>query len=136
MPKQLELAAKYLEAADRYRDMLDAGRADDARRLSERAGQGEGRGGGVGRAAVASRPAAPPAQPHRSRRRPRPQTVSECAVRIGGAGAAVRPGRARTRSAPSVDLRQRARWLLHEAREKLHQGTTTRPSARRTRRRP
>ena len=32
------------------------------------------------------------------------------------------PGRRRIRSLPTVDTRQRARWLLHEAREQLHLG--------------
>ena len=111
---QLELAAKYLQAASSYRDQLqpDEQATLDAY-LKELA---------KAKSTVASAPA--PASPV-SATQPsaaasaRPQPVALGAARPG----APAPGPTSPNQVPpSIDTKQRARWLLHEAREQLQLG--------------
>jgi len=106
---QLDLSSKYLQAADTYRDQLqpDEQATLDAY-LKELA---------KAKAAVGSAPAAAPAAP--SGARPQPATAAAAAER--GSATPSSPVIA-NQVPPSVDIKQRGRWLLHQAREQLHLG--------------
>ena len=122
---QLELASKYLQAADTLSRSASTGRAGHARRLFERTGQGEGRGG---------RGAPRPPRP----RRHAPAVGAAAAGAAGGrrcrlAQLPLAPAAARSSRRRQPIVKQRGRWLLHEAREQLHWATTTWPSTRSTR---
>ncbi len=119
---QLENAAKYLEAADRYRDMLTT---DEQSTLDAYLKElGKARAAVAASAAAATAPAAvapsagAPAQVPAAAARPQPYSTAPASRGPTGVGGL----QVRSRSAPSADTRQRARWLLHEAREKLIQG--------------
>ncbi len=112
--KQLELASKYLEAADRYRDMLksdeqtmlDAYLKELAKAKAEMASTSAG--------AEAPRAAAP-AQAPVAATRPQPTSTAAATAVPSSAGGPAGPDQI----GPAVNARARARWLLHEAREQL-----------------
>ena len=108
---QLDLASKYLQAADTYREQLqpDEQATLDAY-LKELA---------KARSALASRAASPSATPEVPTGRP-VSPAAPVGVRPVVATAA-NPAIADQNPA-SADTRQRGRWLLHEAREQLHLG--------------
>ena len=116
--KALEKAAKYLEAADRYRDMLTA----EEQKLLEAYMKelGNARAAVAASAAPAVAPSGgAPTQAPAGAARPQPSPgapVDRMAPSPRGPAGPDQIG-------PSADLRARARWLLHEAREKINQGS-------------
>ena len=109
---QLDLASKYLQAADTYRDQLqpDEQATLDAY-LKELA---------KARSALTSRTASPSATPAVPAGRP---VAAAPAIGVRPAAAtAASPAVANQNPPASAETRQRGRWLLHEAREQLHLG--------------
>ena len=114
---QLELAAKYLQAADRYRDMLEP---DERMTLDAYLKE-------LGKAKAAMASAAPGAMPTAARPAAAPQPVSAPPQTFSKVGADRGPANAGNPAGldqigPNVDTRQKARWTLMKAREELHQG--------------
>jgi type II secretory pathway component GspD/PulD (secretin) len=112
---QLDLASKYLSAADTYRDQLQPGEQAmlDAylRELTKAKASVES----AGPAGAPSTAAATASDRIASNQPPATRTES-----IGRPAAEA--NRADSAAAASTDLKQRGRWLLHEAREQLHLG--------------
>ncbi|MGP0069350.1 MAG: hypothetical protein ACLQGP_37835, partial [Isosphaeraceae bacterium] len=118
---QFDLASKYLEAANRYRDMLQ----DDERSmldayLKELADVRRANHAGPGEVTQAAAPASP-AAPMVSAPSPAVSAASPGAPvaspgPVASAGGIARPG-----MSPS-EAKQRGRWLLHEGREQLLRG--------------
>ena len=113
---QFDLAAKYLDAAQMYRDQLQA---DEQTRLDAYLKE---LAKVQAAAAVASRPRRRPGRRRpsapaagRSPRRPRPRR----SVQTGDAARGRRPARC---DVDAPDAKQQARWLLHEAREQIALG--------------
>jgi type II secretory pathway component GspD/PulD (secretin) len=116
--QQLELASKYLEAANSYRDQLlpDEQTTLDAylKELSKaKAVVASSKAAAPGGAAKAESPAAGPSAPAAA-----PASGSG----HGAAAAAPESARSGLMVQSSTDVKQRARWLLHEAREQIHLG--------------
>ncbi len=122
---QLALASKYLEAANTYRDMLqpderatldaylkELGKAKAVVATSSQAGLAQ---------ATPIQTPSPATAP-----KPAPESVDSTAAALDKptAPSPVAPATARggEESASSGESKQRARWLLHEAREQIHLG--------------
>ena len=112
---QLELASKYLEAANTYRDQLqpdeqvtlDAYLKELANAKAVTAPGRAAPAAGLAPAVPAAAVGQPPASPAVAAQPPAP-------IMAGPAGP--------NQIAATVDTKQRGRWLLHEAREQLHLG--------------
>ena len=139
MPTKLELASKYLEAADRYRDMLqpdeqatlDAYLKELAKAKSQEANDSAAAAApaaampGQGSAAVRPTPsyvapkaAAPLTTPVAAGTRDGLASLTPTAPPAASNRGPAGPDQI----GPAVNARGRARWLLHEARENLIKG--------------
>jgi hypothetical protein len=111
--KDYAKAAQYLDAANRYRDMLQP---DEQATLDEYLKELAKSKAAPSSAPAAVAPAAEPAKAAAVRPRWSGPTASPGAP-SNGAGPA-----GPDQIAPSIDTKQRGRWLLHEAREQIHVG--------------
>ena len=130
-PQKFELASKYLEAANRYRDQLQPTSRPtlDAylKELAKVAGGHAGGGRPVAAASATRRPSR--GRGARDGRRPGDR---RCAV-AASPSAPVAANPAGMPASPA-ETKQRGRWLLHEGREQLLRGQLRRwPSTRSTR---
>ena len=108
--KDMDKAGQYLEAANRYRDMLEPG---DQATLDEYLRE-------LARAKAAALPAAAPAAEPAKAAAVAPRWSAPAASPSAPASVASPAGPAQI--APTLDTKQRGRWLLHEAREQIHLG--------------
>jgi len=111
---QLDLAAKYLKAADTYRDQLQPDQQATLDAYLRELAKAKAVAGSVRtpEPGAATRETAAVAD--------QPQTTQTAAI-AGPTAPMADPVRAAS-AATSADVRQQGRWLLHEAREQLHLG--------------